>query len=404
MAKTKNKNLMNIKNISLENIVAFLLTIYIFFSIFLPPLFPKKVIFILVLTISLIYVYLKKKLSLVIINPVIIFLFFLFYYCVGYTVQDGPLALQFLLLTVSLFIIFTVTEIRYDIEENLQTVSIIFSLLVIYMSMGFFSNFISIPIPFTDQLIAFFIDNKLGYIGFRAFGNFKPPMLHFISSPILLVPLLLLFDKLVRETKLKNFILFLIVLTAILLSGSRGIVAFSLIGIMLIYFYRVGIKTKLSLIFILALACAFIITNLETDFTLFSPTEKSNSVKVGHFISFIEQLNVKQVIVGDGLASLYYSVGFDKITGQTEVFLLDSIRYFGILGTLLFFLLLLIPMRLNNKNKITLIRRYKQLPILYLIFILYLLMSFTNPILLNSYGILVILWFWSKVLEIKEVV
>jgi hypothetical protein len=380
-----------------------LLTTYIFFSIFLPPLFPKKIIFILILISAFLYCVSKKRLKLFIINPLIILVFFLIYFCVGYGSHDESLAFQFFILTFSFFIIFTITESSYDVEQHLKNICVVFSLLIIYMSLGYFSNFLSIKIPFSDSLTAFFIKNNLGFIGFREFGSFKPPMLHFVSAPILLVSLLLIFDEFISENKIKNALPFFIVLAAILVSGSRGIVAFSFIGIFLIYFYRVGAVGKLTTIFLTIIIFALIIVNIDIDTTLFSFSEKSNSVKAGHFISFIDQLNFKQVLMGDGLASLYYTIGFDSITAQTEIFLLDSIRYFGMFGTLLFFILLLIPMKLNINMRIMLISRYKELPVVYLIFSLYLLMSFTNPILLNSYGIIVVLWFWSRVLSKKEI-
>jgi len=178
---------------------------------------------------------------------------------------------------------------------------------------------------------------------------------------------------------------------------------FSLIGVFLIYFYRGGPLIKFASIFFSILVFVIILANIDTEVTVFSLNEKSNSVKVGHLISFIEQANAQQLLIGDGLASLYYSIGFGKITAQTEVFLLDAIRYFGLIGTFFFFCLLLVPLKFNNHMKITITTRYKEMPIVYLIFLLYLLMGFTNPILLNSYGVIVVLWFWSRVINVKEI-
>jgi len=130
------------------NLANVLLTLYITFSIFLPPLFPKKIIFILILVASLLYCLSKRKVKNLLINPFFFFVFFLFYMCVGYGVQDDSLALQFLLLTLSFFIIYAVTENNFDIEKKLIKISIMFSLLIIYMSLGYFSDFLSIPLPF----------------------------------------------------------------------------------------------------------------------------------------------------------------------------------------------------------------------------------------------------------------
>ncbi len=395
-------NILLSHKISSGNLVRALLSLYIFFSIFLPPLLPKKIVFIMILGVSFIYCFVKKKINITLINPFIILLFFLTYMYLGYGVQDDSLALQFMLFTLSFFIIFVISKTEFNLERSLKKISVIFSALIIYMSLGYFSELFGLNVPFAKSLTEFFINNNLGFIGFREFGSFKPPMLHFISAPILMISLLLIYDTFYTEDKKKNLFSFLVILVAILLSGSRGIVLFSFIGLFIITFYRGKKLIKLATLLLLTLMFFTILINLNTEVTAFSITEKSNSVKIGHFISYIQQVNSKQLILGDGLASLYYSVGFGKITAQTELFFIDSLRYFGIFGTFIFFWTLLVPMKFKNNTKIVVVPGNKDNHVVYIIFCLYLLMSFTNPILLNSFGAIVVLWFWSRILIQKE--
>ena len=122
--------------------------------------------------------------------------------------------------------------------------------------------------------------------------------------------------------------------------------------------------------------------------TFFSLSEPSNSVKAGHIVSYFKQLNLKQALLGDGLATYYYTTGWDRYLAHTEITLMDYWRYFGIpLGCAVYGLLIW-PRKNTNWNPLEMKPETA-------VFLLYLLFSQTNPVLFNSFGLVSVLWYWN---------
>jgi hypothetical protein len=98
---------------------------------------------------------------------------------------------------------------------------------------------------------------------------------------------------------------------------------------------------------------------------------------------------VASLVFGRGLAHLYFTVGAGGFKSNTEITPMDMVRYFGLFLTLLLYYVIVFPVRgikaYTGENLVDV-----------LIFLVYLLLSFTNPILFNSMGMLVILWYWSR--------
>ena len=97
------------------------------------------------------------------------------------------------------------------------------------------------------------------------------------------------------------------------------------------------------------------------------------------------------LLFGEGLAATYFSSGYNALTAQTEITLLDMARYFGLPLTALLYAALLFPTpqgsSYHEENRSAVV-----------IFLLYLSISMTNPVLFNSYGLLVVIWYWSRIL------
>ena len=123
---------------------------------------------------------------------------------------------------------------------------------------------------------------------------------------------------------------------------------------------------------------------------LLSAEETSNAVKIGHFQSYFADLTLASVLVGRGLASYYYSTGSDAFLAHTEITPLDMARFVGVILTAALYLAILLPTlqwyRYGGRNRIWVIA-----------FVLYLALSATNPVMFNSYGMLVVLWYWCKI-------
>ena len=99
-------------------------------------------------------------------------------------------------------------------------------------------------------------------------------------------------------------------------------------------------------------------------------------------------------MVGDGLASYYYSTGTQMLMAHTEITLMDHCRYFGVPLSFALWAMLLLPKTGELK------KNWKQWKIWQmkeetLVFLLYLFFAQTNPVLFNSFGLVAVLWYWN---------
>ena len=132
--------------------------------------------------------------------------------------------------------------------------------------------------------------------------------------------------------------------------------------------------------------------------SFFSLEDRSNSVKIGHAISYFNQLNLKQAFLGDGLGSFYYtnySPEEIRLLAQTEVTFLDHCRYFGIPLSIVVWGSMVIPkctgFSTDWKNwKIW--KMKEELTIL----LIYFIWAQLNPVLFNSFGLIIVLWYWNQ--------
>jgi hypothetical protein len=113
---------------------------------------------------------------------------------------------------------------------------------------------------------------------------------------------------------------------------------------------------------------------------------------LGHYESFIDNANVFNLLVGNGLGAIYYSKGSGGYKAHTEVTPIDMIRYLGIFFAILLYWFIIFPTKR--------IKAYLGKNFLYtIIFIIYVLNSMTNPTMFNSYGLIVVIWYWYKILQ-----
>ena len=118
-------------------------------------------------------------------------------------------------------------------------------------------------------------------------------------------------------------------------------------------------------------------------------------MKLGHFESFIDSSNFINLLFGNGLAAKYFSKGTNSVLAHTEITPVDMIRYLGVVLAFLLYFVIIFPTKRINA--------YFGNNILYIIiFLIYVLNSMTNPTMFNSYGLLVVLWYWYKILKEEE--
>lgn len=236
-----------------------------------------------------------------------------------------------------------------------------------------------------------FTISERSFLGHNVWG------VYYRSAPILLLPLSIYFNNLLDKNKrsVKIFFAFLLLLTAILLSATRAlmlsgccVVFFVLIYNMWgAYFWRGSIPI---IIMIGAGGILFVVLLLLSD-----KAEASNVVKMGHLDSYIAIFKSHPLILlfGQGAGALFYSSGFGKYVPQTEWSYLEILRMFGIFGFMLLLILYLYP-----AYKIWRQRHHTLHAIPFLIgYLFYLIDAGTNPLLLGSNGLLVLLTSYSLV-------
>lgn len=186
-----------------------------------------------------------------------------------------------------------------------------------------------------------------------------------------------------KKNKLRKALI-LINMFAILVAGSRVPV---LIGILItsIYIYENKINNKyikyLSFTFFGTAFLAFILILASEK------TEVSNMVKFGNFASYMTEIfKGSTPIFGAGLGSVFWGEGFGRFISYSELTYLDLLRIYGlILGSILIFIFNY-PIYILLKNWNSISYKYKHFCLAYL---MYMILSGTNPVLLSSTGMFV---------------
>lgn len=319
--------------------------------------------------------------------PVAIFSIFLYGFCLSQLNHaNSGLAVQLLLSVLILFQISFIRNYQIDVERLIRVAS---NAMVLATVLLWCATFIP-EMPMASLILDFMRTYSLSAFSEREFFEDATISLHLGTAPILLIGFSIIAKSYAKNRKLADLLMAVATAMAILLSASRGVIAGSgivLVVIILLYSPR---KLRLALVTMLGVFLVYVVHGLLFSSSLFSADEASNAGKIGHIKSFFEQLTLPSLIFGRGLANWYYSSGADAMKAETEVSPMDMVRYFGVLLTILLYYFIVFPVR----------RRANYLGesfIDFVIFMVYLLLSFTNPIMFNSMGMIVILWYWSRI-------
>jgi hypothetical protein len=241
-------------------------------------------------------------------------------------------------------------------------------------------------------LMQYFIEFSLGAYGQRSFFDTTLFTFRIGTAPFLFLPYCLFLSSFLRKPRLLDLLALVLIGFVIFLSTSRGLILGCLLASGYITLARLR-PTGQLIGFCLGIVAALVLFDyLINQTNVLSVTEQSNNVKVGHVISFVEHMTPLRVLMGEGLAAYYFTSGFNFDAAQTEVTLLDMVRYFGAPLTSVLYAALLAPtLRLESYTgeKTTSV----------VIFVVYLAISLTNPVLFNSYGLLIVVWYWSSLLS-----
>ena len=244
------------------------------------------------------------------------------------------------------------------------------------------------------DLLELFTRYSLSASGDRNILDSPTFMFHLGTSPFLLVPFALFATELRDRRKAVSAVALLLIGAAIVASTSRGLMLVCLAALALIALERMTNPMRVAFVLVTIPLAAAGVAVLMARTNVFSASDVSNAIKIGHAVSFVDNLSLAGVFFGDGLASFYYSSGLGQQVAQTEITFLDMLRYFGFLLAPVVVAALLCPSgRLSRYVGDT----SRLLSVAY--FLLYLLLSLTNPVLFNSAGLSIVVWYWWRVLR-----
>lgn len=300
--------------------------------------------------------------------------------------SDGGLARQLFLSVFILFLIHFVDRYRIDIDRLVEAAGIV---LLVFTALIWLVTLWP-DMPLAEPLRQLFEEFSLSAQGTREFGDEPTFSLRAGSVSFLFLPWCLFARRFLDSHRLRDLLLLLVTGLAIVVSTSRGLFAVSLAFLIVVALRKLPLLARIAAIMAAGLA-AYLVFDLYLSNTLIlSFEETSNAVKIGHFMSYFDDVTPTSAFFGRGLASYYYSSGSAALKAQTEISPLDMLRYFGVPLTVVLYLCLLFPAR-------QLWRYAGRNAIHVFAFVLYMVLSITNPVLFNSYGMLVVLWYWAKI-------
>jgi hypothetical protein len=245
-------------------------------------------------------------------------------------------------------------------------------------------------------LYKFYMDHDATMmIGRRSFLGVALISFFYKSLPVLIIPASILTYKFFYGTEKRKlyFLLMILFLTALFLGGTRAcmLAVLSLILINLLLWLSRSNLGKLIIIptfIVILFAFSILVFNLISE-----KNESSNKVKFAHIDSYSD-LIIKHpaiLLTGQGAGSLFYSKGINGMLVQTELSYFEIIRMFGLVGAFFVITLFVIPLYIIYKK-----RKVLKLWIpMFIGYMLYLFVGGTNPLLLGSTGMLVLISAYS---------
>ena len=330
--------------------------------------------------------------------PAFLIVFTIFVY--GFTLSlvgnsEKEIVIQYFLSIFILPLVYYIERYNIDIERV-----VIFSGIILLIGTGIFFMCSLWPTnPLSRIVLTIFESYSYAGIDFRVqkFLNaeinkettLKTYMLG--TTPFLFLPWSIIVIRLIQSFRIIDVVLLFFFGWVILFSGSRALVAISVLFLLFVIQDSFSSYRRILVIVASGIFLYVCINYLLNDTIMLSSSEGSNQGKIGHITSFINDLTWSSAFFGRGLACYYFSSGSGAFQSYTEITPMDMMRYFGIPLMILLYLCILFPSSrfasyAKNKNRV-------------IAMIMYIFMSATNPVMFNSFGMLVVLYYWTKLRE-----
>ena len=401
--------------INLKSIYTVLLGLYILTSLLIPLASVNKLIFVALVLIYGIYILFFKKekkfecLRLTLAPIIIIAIFVYGYIRAMFGDNDMALARQFLLGTGIFVLIYPIEEFEIDMQKLMLIIAKIY--IVFYTIYAIHAiNIMEYNVPNAIKEFAGLFDNEIikmigeqmkllgsGQIKYRYIFDENGMMIYLGSISFMLVLVSVLYIDFFKTKKWTNLLWIVLGTVLSFTAGQRACILFIPAILCAITWLQLNPKMKMISAGIIGVVVVAAVVYLINDTSILSFGDRSNAVKIGHIICYFDQFNLKQALIGDGLAS-YYLTTFtptDKLMlAQTEITLLDHCRYFGIPLSLTVWLGMVFP---KFNGLIFDIRKWKILQAIdeLAVLLIYFVWAQLNPVLFNSFGLVIVLWYWN---------
>lgn len=300
---------------------------------------------------------------------------------------DSLLARQFFLSVAVLFLVYPLVWWRIDVDRLVVVTGMVLAIsttaagLMVVLSPG---------TAIGTAAVTYFTDYSMGAYGSRDFGAGEAVMVHAGAAPFLFLTYSVLLHSFAGTRTLWKLVFLALLLLSLAATTSRALAGAALVSTL--YFAVQRLRAELRIV-ALALAVAALLFGgyliyQATD--VLSSEEVSNSIKLGHLSSYLSSQTMWTLLFGEGLGAMYFSSGAGEVLAHTEITPMDMARYIGVPLVILLYGILLRPssqLRNDSAAKDALF-----------LMLVYHVVALTNPVLLNSYGLLIVLWYWVRVL------
>jgi hypothetical protein len=243
--------------------------------------------------------------------------------------------------------------------------------------------FSAVAYNFANNAENLFTHDTFGY----GIGSF-----YYKTVSILVFPIAYYLQNLLnRPKKFISCLLMVIYTGGALCSGSRGIAIGVFVVFVALGFHK--FKVKFGLAVALPVLLIIVVAPIGFFASFFHSGNSSNDMKLGHIRSYAVEFedHPTYLLWGQGTDTEFYSQGFQFKTTITELTYLDLIRWFGVPVTALILIALLYPV-------FELARRANGESYLVVPYVAYLWEAATNPLLVCSFGALLVSAIWGVVL------
>lgn len=195
-----------------------------------------------------------------------------------------------------------------------------------------------------------------------------------------------------------NFLCMSFITFLFITSGSRStmLLPFCIIGLSLYIVYRKSRYVKMMMypaLLLLVVALVVIIAKLAGQ-----KNEESNIIKYAHLDSYVRLLHYypEYFFWGEGPGSMFFSKGFREMVPQTEWSYIEILRMCGIFSLGIFYMMFY-PLCYIKKF----FRQDLSMGII-IAYALYLIVAGTNPMLINSSGMCVMMMIYSYLSKVQD--